>query len=91
MLVISQSNLLLCLVNDILDFKLIKENQFIPKVELFKPIETFGFILNMFAWEVKFHGSKLFFKTSPSPLPNQRDDDLNNYVQAGELPQSSTN
>ena len=86
MLVISQSNLLLCLVNDILDFKLIKENQFMPKVELFKPIELFGFILNMFAWDVKFYGSKLFFKTSSPPLNNQIDDDLNNYVQAGELP-----
>ena len=34
-IVISQINLLLCLVNDILDLKLIEENKFVAKKELF--------------------------------------------------------
>ena len=52
LLVISQTNLLLGLVNDILDLKLIEENQFFPKMELFKPTETFRFIMDMFASQV---------------------------------------
>ena len=47
-IVISQINLLLCLVNDILDLKLIEENKFVAKKELFQPRETFNFITNMF-------------------------------------------
>ena len=37
-------NLLLYLVNDILDFKMIEENNFIEKEELFSPLKTFEFI-----------------------------------------------
>lgn len=48
-IIISQINLLLCLVNDILDLKLIEENKFVPKNEVFSPRETFNFITKMFA------------------------------------------
>ena len=46
--VVSQINMLLCLVNDILDLKLIEENKFVAKKELFQPREIFGFISSMF-------------------------------------------
>ena len=48
-IVIYQINLLLCLVNDILDLKLIEEKQFEQKIESFKLRECFSFISNMFA------------------------------------------
>ena len=40
-MVISQMNLLLCLVNDILDLKMIDQDRFVKRDELFKPKETF--------------------------------------------------
>ena len=47
-IVIQQINLLLSLVNDILDLKLIEENKFIAKNSLFDPLKTFEFIKNIF-------------------------------------------
>lgn len=48
MIVIAQINLLLASVNDMLDLRLIEENKFRPKIDLFSPNETFKFILSMF-------------------------------------------
>ena len=48
-MVISLVNLLLSTVNDLLDLRLIAEDKFAKKDELFKPQETFKFILSMFA------------------------------------------
>ena len=45
MIIISQINLLLGLVNDILDYKLIEENKFLPKNELFSLHDAFKFVL----------------------------------------------
>ena len=36
------------LVNDILDIKLIEEGKFVQKIELFRPRDTFDFIMAMF-------------------------------------------
>ena len=47
-LVIAQVNILLALVNDVLDLKLIEENQFEPNLQIFNPKETFEFLKNMF-------------------------------------------
>ena len=47
MILIAQINLLLVLVNDMLDLQLIEESQFVPKLKLFKPRETFEFIQSM--------------------------------------------
>ena len=52
-LVIQQINLLLCLVNDVLDLKLIEADKFISKETIFSPADTFTFILNMFAPQSK--------------------------------------
>jgi len=41
LIIISQVNLLLCLVNDMLDIKLIEEGKFVPKNSLFKPRDAF--------------------------------------------------
>ena len=48
MIIVSQINLLLCLVNDMLDLKLIEVGQFSPKVDRFKPKDTLDFISAMF-------------------------------------------
>ena len=47
-LIISQINMLLCLVNDSLDMQLIEQGLFVSKVDIFSPEETFKFIINMF-------------------------------------------
>ena len=60
-LIISQVNMLLCLVNDSLDMQLIEQDKFVPKVEVFSPAETFKFILNMFAPNLKIQKSTLAF------------------------------
>ena len=60
-IIISQINLLLCLVNDILDLKLIEEDKFLPKNEIFSPRDTFSFITKMFAPQVEMVNSTLSF------------------------------
>ena len=62
-LVISQINLLLCLVNDQLDLRMIDLNQFEIKKEKFAPVETFNFILYMFAPQVKLVNTKIQFQS----------------------------
>ena len=52
-LVISQINLLLCVVNDSLDLRLIDQNRFVPKIERFNPSDTFKLILDIFSRQVK--------------------------------------
>ena len=52
-IIISQINMLLCLVNDILDLKLIEENKFVSKQELFSVKDTLDFIINMFGPQVE--------------------------------------
>ena len=48
-LVVSQLNLLLCLVNDVLDIKMIQSQKFQPKVEKFNPVkDVLEFIVAMF-------------------------------------------
>ena len=48
-IVISQMNLLLCLVNDLLDLKMIEQGVFTGQVAKFKPLETFDFLIDIFA------------------------------------------
>ena len=52
-MVISQINLLICLVNDILDLKKIEEDKYTKKMEIFSPFKTFDFIANMFTSQVE--------------------------------------
>ena len=47
-LVISQINMLLCLVNDSLDMQLIEQGLFMSKVDVFSPEDIFKFIISMF-------------------------------------------
>ena len=53
-LVISLINMLLCLVNDQHDLKIIELGKFCAKVESFEPAKTFKFILKMFDAQSKF-------------------------------------
>ena len=46
--IISEINLILSLVNNILDIELIEQKTFAPKIEHFKPKLTFQFIEAMF-------------------------------------------
>ena len=62
-IIISQVNLLLCLVNDILDLKLIEEKKFVNKQEIFSPRDTLEFIVNMFAPQVEMQNTKISYET----------------------------
>lgn len=48
LLLISQINLLLCLVNDMLDLKMIEMGEFVSRKEPFSVSKTFQFILDIF-------------------------------------------
>ena len=48
LVLIGQINLLLCLVNDILDMKLIDQSAFVSSQEIFNPTDAFKFVLNIF-------------------------------------------
>ena len=48
LLVISQVNLLLCLVNDMLDLKMIEMGRFVSRKETFSPSQTLKFIMEVF-------------------------------------------
>ena len=48
MTIISQLNLLLCLINDVLDLKMIEQGVFVARRQVFSPKETFDFILNIY-------------------------------------------
>ena len=47
-MIISQLNLLLCLVNNVLDIKLIEQQKFQVKEEKFDPMKVLDFIAAMF-------------------------------------------
>ena len=59
-------NLLLCLVNDILDIKLIEEDKFIQKQEIFSPEATLQFITSMFSPQAAMQHTALEFEVMPS-------------------------
>ena len=48
LLIISQLNLLLSLVNDVLDLKMIKQGIYEPKLDAFNPKNCLEFIVAMF-------------------------------------------
>ena len=61
--------MLLCLVNGVLDIKLIESGKYEPKFDLFNPLETLQFIKDIFSPYVKMQQSELAFKaTSMSAL-----------------------
>ena len=49
LIVIAQINLLICLVQDMLDYKMFEQGQFVTRKERFSPAETFRFVLSIFA------------------------------------------
>ena len=58
-IVISQINLLLSLVNDILDLKLIEEGHFEPKMERFQPKNAVNFIKKMLECQGELSNTKI--------------------------------
>ena len=67
--------MLLSVVNDILDIKLIEENKFVQKIELFKPQATFEFITSVFSPQATMQSTKLEFQILPSLViaPSERE------------------
>ena len=55
--------MLLCLVNDVLDIKLIEQGQFVPKIGSFAPQETFEFIMDMFKPQAEMQNTDIQFET----------------------------
>ena len=47
-LIIAQLNMLLCLVNDVLDIKLIQNERYERKMNSFNPLKTLNFVQRMF-------------------------------------------
>ena len=70
-LVISSINVLLSLVNDQLDLKMIEKGKFMPKLENFEPEKTFQFIINMFGPQATITNNVLEFSSDKEhdPLP----------------------
>lgn len=62
-LIVSQLNLLLCLVNDVLDLKLIKMDKYENKIEGFKPNDTLEFIKAMFRPQAEMQNCTISFQT----------------------------
>ena len=71
-LVISSINVLLSLVNDQLDLKMIEKGKFMPKLENFEPEKTFQFIINMFGPQATITNNVLEFSSDKEhdPLPS---------------------
>lgn len=59
MVVISEVNLLICLVNDLLDLKFIENAQYVAKQEEFTVKSVFQFILTMFAQQATLQKSTI--------------------------------
>ena len=62
-MVISQMNLLLCLVNDILDLKMIDQDRFVKRDEPFCPTDTFNFVAGIFKKQAEMMSAPLIFET----------------------------
>ena len=62
MIVISQINLLLCLVNDILDLKMIEQGKFLTRKQEFNPLDIFKFIESIFSKTAQLQKTSLSFK-----------------------------
>ena len=54
--------MLLCLVSDILDLKMIEQNKFSTRSEQFSPIEVFKFIVSIFKHQADMQKSSLSFE-----------------------------
>ena len=57
-------NLLLCVVNDILDLKLIEEERFEPRKLIFSPGAVFKAVKDLFANYASMQGTKITFDES---------------------------
>jgi len=50
LVIVQQSNLLLCLVNDMLDLEMIEQDCFAMRSSPFTPAETFNFVASLFEY-----------------------------------------
>ena len=71
-LVKSSLNLLLSLVNDMVDLKLIKEDQFSTNQNVFDPLETLDFVRQMFHYQAEANSIELAIKTIPAQYIDNR-------------------
>ena len=61
-IIISQINLILCSVNDLIDHKMIEQGVFKKNTAKFQPTDTFAFILSVFKQQLLIQGSSLTFQ-----------------------------
>lgn len=66
MVLISEMNLLICLVNDLLDLKFFENNSFVAKQEEFLVKSAFIFIKTMFASQAALQNSKIELSMPPN-------------------------
>ena len=62
-LIISHMNLLLSLVNDVLDIKMIKQGKYEVKSETFNPVNLLDFIVAMFVPQSQMQRTKISYQT----------------------------
>ena len=75
-IVITQINLLICFLNDIIDYNLIESGQFKCHLESFDPTKLFMFIKEMFTNQAKIQKTKLSLFIINPPLTPQSHLDL---------------
>ena len=73
---ITQMNLLICLLNDMIDYYLIESGQFKCYSQSFDPTELFEFIVNMFSSQAKIQQTKLSLFVINPPITPQSHLDL---------------
>jgi signal transduction histidine kinase len=69
--VASQLNLLLSLINDVLDIKLIEDGKFVPNPVLFNPVDVLVFIKGIFEAQARIIQTKLSFETVSAAVLDQ--------------------
>ena len=62
-LIISQLNMLLCLVNDVLDIKMILHKKYEAKLEKFNPVNILNFIEQMFQPQAEMQRTEVSYYT----------------------------
>ena len=70
-MLIAQVNMLLCLVTDMLDLKLIEQGKFVKRKETFTVVDIFQFVLGIFGQQAKLQQSELTFKQIEGGLPRR--------------------
>ena len=73
LMVIAQINLLICILSDIMDCRLIEKGYFKKRRENFNPVESIKFIVSMLTSHAEVHNTSLNYRALKAPLtPNSQ-------------------